>query len=101
MSALNINLIGTFLTIKVFFDLIYRSSHKFIFNFSGGGAFSDFDSFSAYAISKAGVVRLTECISSEYKKIKIFCLAPGFISTQIHNKIFLNKKKLIKNIFHF
>ena len=59
-----------------------------IINFAGGGAFSSFPNYSAYAVSKAGIVRLTENLAEELAplNIKINALAPGFVNTEIHNK---------------
>ena len=101
ISCIKNNLFSVFFTIKIFFDMIKKSNKKSIFNFSGGGAFDNFDNFSSYAISKTAVVRLTECVASEFKSLNIFCIAPGFISTNIHKKIFSQKKLVGKKYLNF
>ncbi len=92
IASIKNNFLSVFFTSKFFLDMILLSKKKSIFNFSGGGAFDKFDNFSSYAISKTAVVRFTECIASEFKDLNVFCIAPGFISTNIHKKIFSNKK---------
>ena len=55
-------------------------------NFSGGGAFETFPNYSAYAASKAAVVRLSENMAHELKDlgVQVNCIAPGFVATEIH-----------------
>jgi NAD(P)-dependent dehydrogenase (short-subunit alcohol dehydrogenase family) len=47
------NLFGSFLTIKYFLPLLETSPAPRIINLSGGGAFSPFPNYSAYACAKA------------------------------------------------
>ena len=62
-----------------------------IINFSGGGATFPRPNFSAYASSKAAIVRFTETIAEETKKygIDINAVSPGSVYT-----------KMIKEIIH-
>ena len=79
-----------------------KSKIKKIINFSGGGAFNPFPNYSAYACSKAAVVRLTETISYELKPkgIKVNCVAPGFVSTDIHKSTIKSGSKIAGNKFY-
>jgi 3-oxoacyl-[acyl-carrier protein] reductase len=72
--------------IKHVLPLLEGSSMPRIVNLAGGGAFNPFPNYSAYACSKAGVVRLTECLAQELagRGICINALAPGFVATPIH-----------------
>ena len=84
--TLRVNLFGTYLMIKHALPLLEPSSTPRIINFAGGGAFNPFPNYSAYACSKAAVVRLTECLAQELagRGVCVNALAPGFVATPIH-----------------
>jgi NAD(P)-dependent dehydrogenase (short-subunit alcohol dehydrogenase family) len=86
-KTFEINTFGTYLISKYFLQLLLNSKIKRIINFSGGGAFNAFPNYSAYAASKAAVVRLTETIAEELVEegVSVNCIAPGFVTTEIHN----------------
>ncbi len=86
MRTVRENVLGVFLASKHFLPLLEKSAAPRIINMSGGGAFSPFANFSAYACSKAAVVRLTETLAVELapKGISVNALAPGIISTPVH-----------------
>lgn len=88
IHTIETNLFGTYFVTKHFLPLLLRSKTRKIINFAGGGAFGTFPNFSAYAVSKSGVVRLTENIADELEHLGITanCVAPGFIATPIHNE---------------
>ncbi len=80
------NLFGTYLMVKAVAPLMERERRPRVINFSGGGAFGPFPCYSAYAVSKAGVVRLTEILAVELAPlgIRVNAVAPGFVATEIH-----------------
>jgi NAD(P)-dependent dehydrogenase (short-subunit alcohol dehydrogenase family) len=86
MQTVSNNLFGSFLTIKHFLPLLANSPAPRVINLSGGGAFSPFPNYSAYACSKAALVRLTETLAIELAPhgIAINALAPGFVATRTH-----------------
>jgi NAD(P)-dependent dehydrogenase (short-subunit alcohol dehydrogenase family) len=56
-----------------------------IINLSGGGATNARPNFSAYAVSKTGLVRFSETLAEEVKSfnIAVNCLAPGIMNTDM------------------
>jgi len=85
-KTFDINTFGVYLISRHFLPLLLKSKVKKIINFAGGGAFSAFENYSAYAVSKASVVRLSENMAAELKgeKVKVNCIAPGFVATELH-----------------
>ena len=83
INTINTNLIGTMVcTQLVLPNMIKRRKGKIV-NFGGGGAITPRPNFSAYASSKAGVIRFTETIAEEVKQynIDINAVHPGSVDT--------------------
>ena len=87
-QAIRINFLGTVYMCSVFSPLLVSSTNKKIVNYSGGGAASPFPNYSAYASSKAAIVRFTENLSRELDDdgFDINCIAPGFVITSLHQE---------------
>jgi len=68
--------------------MVRQRSGKII-NLSGGGAAYPKPMFSAYACSKASVVRLTEVLAEEVKEfnVQVNAIAPGPVKTRIQERI--------------
>ena len=88
IETIHINLLGTFYMCHHFIPLFIKGHWGKIVNYSGGGGASPFPNFSAYATSKAGIVRLSENLALEFKKenIDINVIAPGFVVTRFHQE---------------
>jgi len=85
-ETLEVNLKGTYLAIQCMLPLLAKGREPRVINFAGGGAFSPFPNYSAYACSKTAIVRLTECIAAELapQNIRVNAIAPGFVPTDMH-----------------
>ncbi|MFH1657317.1 MAG: SDR family oxidoreductase [bacterium] len=85
IETINVNLNGTMLFIKAVLPIMTEQGFGKIINFSGGGAFNPRPNFSAYAVSKAAVVRLTETLAEELKEknIQVNAIAPGGVNTEM------------------
>lgn len=85
-ATLRGHVFGAYLMVKHSLPLLERGARPRILTFSGGGAFGTFPRYSAYATSKAAVVRLTECMADELRPrgITVNAVAPGMVATEIH-----------------
>jgi len=85
IETINVNLNGTVLFIKAVLPIMIKQGWGKIINFSGGGAFNPRPNFSAYATSKAAVVRLTETLAEELKEynIQVNAISPGAVNTRM------------------
>jgi NAD(P)-dependent dehydrogenase (short-subunit alcohol dehydrogenase family) len=89
IKTVHVNLIGTFLCCRAVLPAMIRQRRGKIINLSGGGAAYPKPNFSAYACSKAAVVRLTETLAEEVKdyNIQVNAIAPGAIKTRMVEQI--------------
>jgi 3-oxoacyl-[acyl-carrier protein] reductase len=89
IQTLIVNLIGTVLCCKAVLPGMIDRRHGKIINLSGGGATTPRPNFSAYAASKAAVVRFTETLAEEVKKfnIQVNAIAPGAINTKMLDEV--------------
>lgn len=84
--TIEVNLKSAYLIARHMLPLLRKGRRPRIINFSGGGAFSPAPNYSAYACSKAAIVRLTECLAAELAPldIRVNAIAPGFVPTEMH-----------------
>jgi NAD(P)-dependent dehydrogenase (short-subunit alcohol dehydrogenase family) len=89
IETINVNLNGTVLFIKAVLPTMMKQGWGKIINFSGGGAFNPRPNFSAYATSKAAVVRLTETLAEELKEynIQANAISPGAVNTKMLEEV--------------
>ena len=88
-ETIRINLLGTFYSMRAVLPVMVRQHRGKIVAFSGGGAVSPRPRFSAYATSKAGVVRLVETVAAEVAElgIDVNAVAPGGVPTRLHDEV--------------
>ncbi len=98
------NFFGTaYLTKQII--MIMKKNHKQrskIINIVGGGASKPYSFLSSYATSKAALIRFSEQLSEELKKMKIDinCLAPGPLNTRFTDIVLKEGKKKLGNKFY-
>ncbi|MFC1491328.1 SDR family NAD(P)-dependent oxidoreductase [Nitrospinota bacterium] len=83
IKAVKVNLMGTVLSCRAAVPHFRRQGYGKIVNLSGGGATNPRPRFSAYAASKAAVVRFTETLAEETRGsgIGVNAVAPGAMNT--------------------
>lgn len=89
IKNIHTNLIGTALCCKTALQIMIEKKRGKIINFSGGGANYSRPNFSAYGVSKAAIVRLTETLADELKpfNIQVNAVSPGTIKTKMIDEI--------------
>jgi 3-oxoacyl-[acyl-carrier protein] reductase len=89
VETININLLGTACCCRAFLPLLKAAQRGKILILSGGGATKPMPFFSAYAASKAGVVRFGETLAEELKTrgIDVNMIAPGALNTKMLDEV--------------
>lgn len=89
VQALEINLLGTVYPTRAMIPNFKHQKYGKVINISGGGATAPLPRFSAYAASKAAVVRFTETMAEELKsfRIDVNAVAPGALMTKLTQKL--------------
>jgi len=87
--TIQVNLLGTVNCTRAALPSMMSQGQGKIINLSGGGATSPRANFSAYATSKAAIVRLTETLAEEVKpyNIQVNAVAPGAINTYMLEEV--------------
>jgi 3-oxoacyl-[acyl-carrier protein] reductase len=88
-NAVNINLFGTMAMSRAIVPVMKQQGYGKIINLSGGGATAPLPRFTAYAASKAALVRLTETIAIELAPyhIDVNAIAPGALNTRLLDQV--------------
>jgi 3-oxoacyl-[acyl-carrier protein] reductase len=88
-EAIEINLLGVVLPCREVIPIFKRQGYGKIVNLSGGGATAPLPRISAYAASKAAVVRLTETLAVETagSGIDVNAIAPGALNTRLLDEV--------------
>ncbi|HMP81178.1 MAG TPA: SDR family oxidoreductase [Verrucomicrobiota bacterium] len=87
--ALDINLLGVFLPCRALIPHFKKAGRGKIVVLSGGGATNPLPNISAYAASKAAVVRLMETLAEELKPfhVDVNAIAPGALATRLVDEV--------------
>ncbi|MDD5109188.1 MAG: SDR family NAD(P)-dependent oxidoreductase [Candidatus Omnitrophica bacterium] len=102
VKAVEINLFGVFYCCKHIIGHMKKNNYGKIINLSGGGATSPLPFVSAYAASKAGVVRFTETLAVECTgfKIDVNSMAPGALNTRLLDEVLSAGPKVVGKDFY-
>jgi NAD(P)-dependent dehydrogenase (short-subunit alcohol dehydrogenase family) len=89
VDAIRINLLGPVYVSRAAMPLFRAQRYGKIINISGGGAANPMPAITAYAASKAGVVRFTESLALECKndRIDVNAIAPGALVTRMMDQL--------------
>ncbi len=89
VQAIEINLFGSVLTARELLPHMRSNRYGKIIQLSGGGATSPLPFISAYAASKAGIVRFMETLSGEVRGvgIDVNSIAPGALNTRMLDEV--------------
>ncbi len=87
--AMDINLYGVLLPCRAAIPHFKKSGHGKIVILSGGGATNPLPNISAYAASKAAVIRLMETLAEELKpfRVDVNAIAPGALATRLVDEV--------------
>ena len=89
VQAIEINLLGSILTARAILPHFRSNRYGKLIQLSGGGATAPLPFVSAYAASKAGIVRFMETLAEEVKAegIDVNSIAPGALNTRLMDEI--------------
>lgn len=89
VKAIEINLFGLVLMCRAVIPLMRKAGYGKIVNLSGGGATNPLPRISAYAASKAAVVRMNETLAEELRdaNVDVNAIAPGALNTRLLDEV--------------
>lgn len=94
--TMQVNLLGTYHVCRAVVPVMRLQRSGKIINLAGGGATTPLPNFSAYATSKAAIVRLSEVLAQELadSNIQVNAISPGVVMTEITKSILDNVESL-------
>jgi NAD(P)-dependent dehydrogenase (short-subunit alcohol dehydrogenase family) len=89
VRAIEINLLGSVLVARAVLPHLKRRGYGKLIQLSGGGATAPLPNLSAYAASKAAIVRFMETIAHEVRDdhIDVNSIAPGALNTRLLDEV--------------
>lgn len=102
VSAIQINLLGSVLVARAIAPHLRRRGSGKIIQLSGGGATSPLPGLSAYAASKAGIVRFVETLALELRDdhVDVNAIAPGALNTRMLDEVIRAGPAKVGAAFH-
>ena len=101
-KTIEINLYGSILMSREIMPHFKKKKYGKIIQLSGGGATSPLPFISAYAVSKAAIIRFSETLAEEVRGtgIDINAIAPGALNTQMLEEILRAGPKKVGQSFY-
>ncbi len=101
-DAIRINLLGAVYCTRAALPALRRSARGKIVILSGGGATKPLPNLSAYAASKAGLVRYGETLAEELREagIDVNMVAPGALNTRLLEEILEAGPEVVGDAFY-
>jgi len=100
--AMDINLYGVLLPCRALIPHFKKAGRGKIIVLSGGGATSPMPNISAYAASKAAVVRLMETMAEELRphRVDVNAIAPGALATRLVDEVLAAGPDKVGQVFY-
>jgi len=100
--AIHINLLGSILVARSLLSHFRKRHYGKIIQLSGGGATNPLPFISAYAASKAGIVRFMETLAEETREdhIDINSIAPGALNTRLLDEVLDAGPEKVGRVFY-
>lgn len=102
VRAVEINLFGSVLPARALFQHFAERGYGKIVQLSGGGATSPLPGLSAYAASKAAVVRFAETLAGELREhhVDVNAIAPGALNTRMLDEVLTAGPEAVGQAFY-
>jgi NAD(P)-dependent dehydrogenase (short-subunit alcohol dehydrogenase family) len=102
LRTIEINLLGSVLLSRAVLPLFKKAAYGKIIQLSGGGATQPLPMLSAYACSKAAVIRFAETLAEETRQdgIDVNAIAPGALNTRILDQFIAAGPQRLPRAFH-
>lgn len=102
VRAMEINVLGSVLMCRAVLEHFKTQRYGKIIQLSGGGATNPLPRISAYAASKAAIVRFAETLAEEVRGsgIDVNCIAPGALNTRMLQEVLEAGPKKVGQAFY-
>lgn len=101
-KSLEINIYGSVLMCRALIPHFKKQNYGKIIQLSGGGATNPLPNISAYATSKAAIVRFTETLAEEVRSlgIDVNSIAPGALNTKMLQEVLDSGPEKVGTVFY-
>lgn len=101
-KTVEVNLYGSVLMARALLPYFKKQGYGKIIQLSGGGATNPLPRLSAYAVSKAAIVRFAETLAEEVRGtgIDVNCIAPGALNTRMLDEVLSAGPEKVGQVFY-